>query len=1261
MDAHETQLARPSLAQAKTVSQDMEKLKQSGAVSRNPLFKSMKQNAPSCSDGEGQAGTDRTERTANTLKTMHKCPSAKEAVNPANPCSNAQDAVSVPGPVQEPILSVSTNPFKLADKAHTQRSSTNQSPITIPSPLSEPSAFANLKLRKRAASRSSTSSSITCAFRRSESSDFRSYAGSESPMSILETEEDDLGPGMEADEGSTSPQESKYPLRISTSAETQVFQQLACTSEEEILDASVDSCSEKEDPSASAGFDQTQSISSSPSSPDKGTALAVLQPILKAPEVEDSSIILETNLPNFTDENSNELSFIVAANTDALNMSNSILDSQVEELIDSSPHDFQPPPSVLSCDMMFDRTEEIGFELDGSPAIADSSNLSILPVFDESMIATAAEVSDQSLASKFSVNDNGSEVIMPCLDDDSLISETQAEGLAEFLSGLRLVEGEDDEVENADIEESQDEAIPSSLLMQEAGLMSSDCDAQSDDNLTQDDVIDEGHSGLDLPVGTKITMPSISLDLSKELSELLPGINLQDGKDWLNFYSSPTDPKTETDFFPDKSFQDFVSKCVDLGANNAHEDARDLAGSEDFFIKSPSTGNSQKLYVGDLDMYQFGPMDFEKTSSFPSFSGDLEDDEILIQEDRVAPFFIDELPSVEFDTSADLPTQVGLDILPEELTPKRNQDAITATVTAEEIDVPKQSGFKKLWRSDSSTSISSVFSGKSISSLWSKTRKSKNQIANQVDGAEDTKKRVRWGLARAGLLQQTKVYNPEFPVTPDPVPVSRENGILFFRLDSVSQIIVPDNQPVTIHLTLTYNSTTTFPVPPVTITNPEAADTPIDFECAFNLPSSSSQAPQQLDMTLRIAPILQTTLDPKNRSQQPQIAHQSRSIALPQIFRSKTVQAPAVAPKKNNSLPLGGISTRGVLIPDIRRMAEDSDGSCSEFSWNANFGATHGVKAQFQVKAVGLVKAISEGAKVNLPESYSEAAYGVQLKRLHETLHLQGFMSQTGGGLKAWRRRYFELVGSNLYAYNIESKKLMMKLDLTLVTSIRACGVAAIVTPKSQRCVEAASEESDPSRSCSMLDAGDSSAEISDKSGNVSTSIFKTRRGEIPRKRSLTASSNVDDANACHLANIFEIEMKDGECISLSTLGEAIETDAVPGISDGSSLPSSQSGKPAASPWWKIESNPDQISPQEGGSSTPEFCPILQKNFLECEFDEVFEDVGFNDATSGDVFSDAGEMLVDCTAPVTREWLRALCNAATTIADEAVPDWLADR
>ncbi|KAJ3241803.1 hypothetical protein HDU81_010447 [Chytriomyces hyalinus] len=1257
MDAHETQLARPSLAQAKTVSQDMEKLKQSGAVSRNPLFKSLKQNAPSCSGGEAQAATDRTKRTTNTLKTMHKCSSAKEVVNPTSPCSNEQHPISVPGPIQEPILSVSTNPFKLADKAHAQRSSTNQSPISVPSPLSEPSAFANLKLRKRAASRSSTSSSITCAFRRSESSDFRSYAGSESPMSILETEEGDLGADQEVDE-MTSPQEAKYPLRISTSAETQVFQQLACASEEEILgskDELDNSCLEKEDPSASAGFDQTQSSSSSPSSPDEDTALPPVEPILKAPDVEDSSIILETNLPKFTDENSNELSFIVAANSDALNISNSILNSQEDGFIDSSPLDFQPPPSVLSCDVIFDRTEELGFELDGSPAIADSSNLSILPVFDESMIATAAEISDQSIASKFSVDENESDVIMPCTDDQSLISETQAECLADFLSGLRVVGGEDEE-ENADIKESQDEAMPASLPMQETDSMSSDYDAQSNDILRQDGDMDESQSGLNLPVTTNINIPSISLDLSKELSELLPGINLQDGKDWLNFYSSPTDPKTETDFFPDKSFQDFVSKCVDLGSNNAHMDARDLAGSEDFFIKSPSTGSSQKLFVGDLDMYQFGPMEFEKTSSFPSFSEDLGDDDILIQEDKAAPFFIDELPSVDFDSSADLPTQVGLDILPEELTPKRNQDAVTATFNAEEIEAPKQSGFKKLWRTDSSTSISSVFSGKSISSLFSKTRKSKNQVANQIEGAEDNKKRVRWALARAGLLQQTKVYNPEFPVTPDPVPVSRENGILLFRLDSVSNIVVPDNQPVTIHLTLTYNSTTTFPVPPVTITNPEAADTPIDFECAFNLPSSNSQAPQQLDMTLRIAPILKTTLDPKNRSQQPQIAHQSRSIALPQIFRSKTVQAPTVAPKKNNSLPLGGISTRGVLIPDIRRIADDADGSCSEFSWNANFGATLGVKAQFQVKAVGLVRAISDGAKVNLPESYSEAAYGVQLKRLHETLHLKGFMSQTGGGLKAWRRRYFELVGSNLYAYNIESKKLMMKLDLSLVTSIRACGVAAIVTPKSQRCVEAAPEESDV---CSKVDVGDSSAEISDKSANVSNSILKTRRGEMPRKRSLTASSNVDDANACHLANIFEIEMKDGECISLSTLGEAIESDAVPDTSDGSALPSSQNGKPA-SPWWKLESNSDQNF-QQDGSSGPEFCPILQKNFLDCEFDEVFEDVGFNDARSGDVFSDAGEMLVDCTAPVTREWLRALCNAATTIADEPVPDWLSDR
>ncbi|KAI8617626.1 hypothetical protein BC830DRAFT_1112746 [Chytriomyces sp. MP71] len=248
-------------------------------------------------------------------------------------------------------------------------------------------------------------------------------------------------------------------------------------------------------------------------------------------------------------------------------------------------------------------------------------------------------------------------------------------------------------------------------------------------------------------------------------------------------------------------------------------------------------------------------------------------------------------------------------------------------------------------------------------------------------------------------------------------------------------------------------------------------------------------------------------------------------------------------------------------------------------------------------------------------------------------------MSQMGGGLTNWRKRYFELLGCQLHAFNTETNNLVMTLDLALVKAIKACGVVATVTPKSQRSVGVDEDDED------KIDL------TSENSIEVSRSF-----SESPVRRGiLTATSNVDDATFCRSAHMFEIEMKDGELISFSTLGALDDEDDLPSQNNSRSV-----SLPRNEPWWKSGgiSSPDDTFPCE-----PMDCvaPMLHKNFLDSDFDEVFEDIHI---TSPDCsarrsgFLESRGKLRDDTAPLTKRWLRAICCAATTACDETLPDWL---
>ncbi|KAI8609617.1 hypothetical protein BC830DRAFT_823317 [Chytriomyces sp. MP71] len=212
----------------------------------------------------------------------------------------------------------------------------------------------------------------------------------------------------------------------------------------------------------------------------------------------------------------------------------------------------------------------------------------------------------------------------------------------------------------------------------------------------------------------------------------------------------------------------------------------------------------------------------------------------------------------------------------------------------------------------------------------------------------------------------------------------------------------------------------------------------------------------------------------------------------------------------------------------------------------------------------------------------------------------------------------------------------MMTLNLALVKSIKACGVVATVTPKSQRRVAIDEDKLDLTNENSI---------------EISRSFSKSP----VRRRTLTATSNVDDASSCHMVNEFEIEMKDGEIISFSTLGEAFEED------DPLSPNNSHSVSPQRhEPWWKlgsISANDDMIPCESMDSAAS----VLHENFLDGDFDEVFEEIHITSPSRSEQqynFEQSREELRDGTASVTRRWLREICRAASTIGDETLPDWL---
>ncbi|KAI8609616.1 hypothetical protein BC830DRAFT_1222157, partial [Chytriomyces sp. MP71] len=287
----------------------------------------------------------------------------------------------------------------------------------------------------------------------------------------------------------------------------------------------------------------------------------------------------------------------------------------------------------------------------------------------------------------------------------------------------------------------------------------------------------------------------------------LPEINLDE--DWFSF-ASPSKPRqatppVETDVFSaDKSFQNFLALCLRLANEPVLPHVEEEIADNGFSMAPLKLDIRNLPVIGELETFQVERFEFE-TDRGATVGGN----ETIAEEKRLAfegttgsaffldsqesghatepaqafgdAFFLEESPSLEtaeasfeiegssrdsLNSLSEAEATAGAEILPEDLT--RHSRLMKRP----------HFGLGNLWRSDSGSSLSSVFSVTSLSSLWNR----KKQAA--AEGVGHRIKSVRWGLARVGQLEQTKVFNPDAPAMSVPVDVAQENGILLFRFDS---------------------------------------------------------------------------------------------------------------------------------------------------------------------------------------------------------------------------------------------------------------------------------------------------------------------------------------------------------------------------------------------------------------------------------------------------------------------------------------------
>ncbi|KAJ3199092.1 hypothetical protein HDU82_000728 [Entophlyctis luteolus] len=548
-----------------------------------------------------------------------------------------------------------------------------------------------------------------------------------------------------------------------------------------------------------------------------------------------------------------------------------------------------------------------------------------------------------------------------------------------------------------------------------------------------------------------------------------------------------------------------------------------------------------------------------------------------------------------------------------------------------------------LWRSGSAGSIFS--SGNSIG-IWG--------IPNR--SAVSGRKSVNWGLARFGQLQQTKLSNPEAPVIkPKEVDVNKNNGVLFFKMDNIDEIVVPNSQKITVNITLIYNQNEKFTIPQVTFDPAKNSTTiPVDFECVLKLPSNDiSGISSNIDAIVKIAPVIaqgsntpaglfsdfQETAMSRNASRlKPQISH-SKSMILPSIFRgaAKGSGGPGAvgsglsklqAIDAQKRLPLGEICTaKFVLIENVREFAEVADGVVREHVWNARVssGADLGlaVKLRLNMRTIGAVQGAACGESF-IPENFQEALSGIELKALHDSVEIKGYMFQIGGGLQEWKRRYFELKGCVLSAYDDSSREsVLMQLDVSRVQTIRSS------------CVIATISRAWAERRCSRLD-----------SGILGRKLRRTR----------TAASKANDCGTPSSASAFEIVLNDArDAVQFSTRDEPVA--AVSGI-----------GPALAERWWRVFADDHDCgdgdcrkNADEDGQSRKEVLE-QQKKPENAVLDDTadFEDVCIGESKSGCHSATGSEScLVDSSTQATKHWLYALAFAASVI--DPVPEWLRFR
>ncbi|KAJ3131572.1 hypothetical protein HK100_006217 [Physocladia obscura] len=701
--------------------------------------------------------------------------------------------------------------------------------------------------------------------------------------------------------------------------------------------------------------------------------------------------------------------------------------------------------------------------------------------------------------------------------------------------------------------------------------------------------------------------------------DLIPPINLDFETNWFDF-KSEFEPAynvatTSKNVLFDLKIPEFMAKFIDIANKPAELKSSNSSTHDKECHQSPTVKNSRNMNSRESPL---------ELTQFP---------DPIIELDKLNPITLKSIDEAEH-SFFEIDSSFGdlSDILPGESEPANlsNEDIIVGVKASLDDDDEYGNYDDGVGRRLRNSGFNFWGNG-SFSSVFSDGTSYENNTKKKEGNGE--KKTVNWGLARFGKLQQIRVFDPEAPVKP-PREAENKNGILFFRLDSVDQLNVPNNQSTYNHITID---------PAVT------KSTPIEFECKFKIPPKTlTQAPPQLDAILRIAPLISSNSSP-NRSNNkkaskptaPKIA-QSRSIALPQIFRTsssssnrkaadvaddliRTETKPSSMPLfPTPPLPLGGISTRIVLLENVRKIGEMADAQVCEHVWNVDFVGGGGavVAMKLFIRVVGMLKGIENN---ETPDNFSEALYGVEINKLHNSVQMTGHMTQIGGDLNSWKRRYYELVGCNLLAYEDNKEKIpIMKLDLSLARTIRSSKIVAIISPKSER-------------SCIS-----SIFNINELNENER---IKKNDGSYPISSSPT--EYLDAENGRKIANIFEIEMKDGEIIQFSTLGETNNVDGedcTEGLLDK---------------WWEICDNMDSDDESSDVEENDQQLGSYQLGFLAEmeEMDNTFEDIQVQNQKKR-ARSAHPEVLNDSSSIVSKMWLRALTYSAVVIGDEIVPVWL---